>query len=907
MKVHHRVSEAKVQRKCGCSTGGDCGCGGKKKIQRKARAPVSEPFDPEEREADRMAERAMSGAPVATDGEQTPALRSRGEGGGSPLPQRTFFEQRLGHDFSAVRVHDDGRAHSLADAYGARAFTYGPDIFFARGQLDPYGSSGRHLLAHELTHTVQQDGDTTVRRLVSTNYPRIKDLLSYGIFDWAVRDAEAHEVVRSFSSMSPLDLADTVAKLDEDNHKYIDRLFENVTDDDKRTFETTLQAIQGSRRWKVKDAAGKEEHRTDSCSPEDRGKLDAANVTGLAWIGTAVTKLNTFIADPKGKAATEAGAAMKTHFKAADADTATRLVVRLRALAADLHSGRASVECAAPTDQTCVDSGAYATGGPTMRYCPSFFEKDDESRAGTYVHESAHLFTENLGERHHATDRAYIHERLYAALTTAEAFDNADTYEALIRQLGSGKEVEITAPQDSISDCGESSDDVRNAVARAERWNKRLLNRLADVNAASFNPTISNYFPADDRPSLESLAEKYRGLRTRFQYPLSIECESSCDTGGSGYYRKHVGWAAHVCPAFFTRAPFDQTREMFHLLLAFAHDFSNEKALPYTRLAFGEMNEKKPAPTGPAAVPPSKLYVHDNRPRTDDPAAYSALLAFFLEAQPKVKEWVEKTSADTKARPDFVQMRMMVKVMDELVEDLKARRMIVVFNAPVEGTKGAYQMTENELRLRKPAAGLTQAAIAGNVLHEYVHVKQDRDKSDDMASETAPVTESADERVSREISAFQPQAYFVEALQALGYKGAAGPEDEVDVYKLFRGYNQKILTAKTAKERERLLETRNMQVAGSYKPELDKQSPSVNYRIEIRDDGKTILYGPAKIDLGLIPLQTMPRTKLRELLLTRLHANAAAELARAKAAGAKLVYFRAYYEDNEVAELAFEP
>ena len=69
----------------------------------------------------------------------------------------------------------------------------------------------------------------------------------------------------------------------------------------------------------------------------------------------------------------------------------------------------------------------------------------------------------------------------------------------------------------------------------------------------------------------------------------------------------------------------------------------------------------------------------------------------------------------------------------------------------------------------------------------------------------------------------------------------------------------------------------------------------------------TILYGPAKIDLGVIPLQTMPRTKLRELLLARLQANAAEELARAKATGAKLVYFRAYYEDNEVAELAFAP
>ncbi len=78
--------------------------------------------------------------------------------GGSPLPApaRSFFERRFGHDFSDVRIHTGGRADGMAQSLGARAFTLGNDIAFASGQFAPQTSEGRHLLAHELTHTLQQ-------------------------------------------------------------------------------------------------------------------------------------------------------------------------------------------------------------------------------------------------------------------------------------------------------------------------------------------------------------------------------------------------------------------------------------------------------------------------------------------------------------------------------------------------------------------------------------------------------------------------------------------------------------------------------------------------------------------------------------------------------------------------------
>lgn len=79
-------------------------------------------------------------------------------GGGRELPpsSRRFFEQRFGHDFSGVRVHTGSEAATVARSLRAEAFTVGSDIFFGDARYSPDTSAGRTLLAHELTHTIQQ-------------------------------------------------------------------------------------------------------------------------------------------------------------------------------------------------------------------------------------------------------------------------------------------------------------------------------------------------------------------------------------------------------------------------------------------------------------------------------------------------------------------------------------------------------------------------------------------------------------------------------------------------------------------------------------------------------------------------------------------------------------------------------
>jgi hypothetical protein len=78
--------------------------------------------------------------------------------GGQPLDvdTRQDMESRFGQDFGDVRVHTGGAAHESAKSLNAQAYTVGSDIVFQQDRYDPASDAGRHTLAHELTHVVQQ-------------------------------------------------------------------------------------------------------------------------------------------------------------------------------------------------------------------------------------------------------------------------------------------------------------------------------------------------------------------------------------------------------------------------------------------------------------------------------------------------------------------------------------------------------------------------------------------------------------------------------------------------------------------------------------------------------------------------------------------------------------------------------
>lgn len=167
----------------------------RKPVQKKLAVGAS--GDRLEREADRVARRAVDGGQgtaripptISALGAQRDATDGGGAGvappsveasigrmqagGGRPLESgtRAAMESSLGHDFSGVRVHDDAGAADAAQALQSRAFTVGRDVFFNAGQYRPHTRGGRELIAHELTHTVQQAGGGPARRKVQRSTP----------------------------------------------------------------------------------------------------------------------------------------------------------------------------------------------------------------------------------------------------------------------------------------------------------------------------------------------------------------------------------------------------------------------------------------------------------------------------------------------------------------------------------------------------------------------------------------------------------------------------------------------------------------------------------------------------------------------------------------------------------------
>lgn len=128
-----------VQRKCAC--GADAGVHGQCAGCRAVRQTV-------QRQAEGPSEQSLP--PSVNHVMQT------GGGEALPRPARERMEGLLGADLAGVRTHTDSQAALAANDINARAFTVGPDIYFAAGQFRPDTEQGQHLLAHELTHTVQQ-------------------------------------------------------------------------------------------------------------------------------------------------------------------------------------------------------------------------------------------------------------------------------------------------------------------------------------------------------------------------------------------------------------------------------------------------------------------------------------------------------------------------------------------------------------------------------------------------------------------------------------------------------------------------------------------------------------------------------------------------------------------------------
>ncbi|MBE9070076.1 DUF4157 domain-containing protein [Leptolyngbya cf. ectocarpi LEGE 11479] len=107
---------------------------------------------------------SISGGTASNEFESN--LNSSRSGGSTLEPTiKSQMESAMGADFSGVKVHTDYQADQLSRSIQAKAFTTGQDVFFKQGEYNPNSRSGQELLAHELTHVVQQSGSAKVQRM----------------------------------------------------------------------------------------------------------------------------------------------------------------------------------------------------------------------------------------------------------------------------------------------------------------------------------------------------------------------------------------------------------------------------------------------------------------------------------------------------------------------------------------------------------------------------------------------------------------------------------------------------------------------------------------------------------------------------------------------------------------------
>lgn len=140
------IADAVVQGRQPCSCGGDCpDC---------------------QKQKERLRRKPRGGDPASGRSAATNILSRLGLGRPLEPAAQRLLSSRLGQDFSRTRIHTGKLAHQSASAINARAFTYGDNIVFARGEYRPNTASGLHLLAHEVAHTIQQDAGRVVRRRI---------------------------------------------------------------------------------------------------------------------------------------------------------------------------------------------------------------------------------------------------------------------------------------------------------------------------------------------------------------------------------------------------------------------------------------------------------------------------------------------------------------------------------------------------------------------------------------------------------------------------------------------------------------------------------------------------------------------------------------------------------------------
>lgn len=321
------------------------------------------------------------------------------QGCGQPLPDsvRAFFEPRFGCNFGRVRVHTNGQAQALARTLQAQGFTHGRHIIYGSGKFNPETREGKQLLAHELTHVVQQSRPSPSAGVIQRTIGDDHDLTSPRFKG----DPDLEAAYDDEKYLRRGDSGPAVAKLQQAlvDAGYVlpvwgvDGIFGSETENAMERYQgdagITIDGVVGPETMGALDSRfGPEAVPSyQNCTPMVTGRpnanerLEAARIRAIQYATDALRALQT----PQAPG-TIYDTALRRHFISPDSTQRGTLVQVYGNIMAWLGKRRKFV-CGSRTD--CGKSTAFHWGD-IIAVCPRFWTKTPVCQSIILIHEAAH-------------------------------------------------------------------------------------------------------------------------------------------------------------------------------------------------------------------------------------------------------------------------------------------------------------------------------------------------------------------------------------------------------------------------------------------------------------------------------------------------------------------------------------
>ena len=152
-----------------------------KKVQKKS-----------DQEEDKKVQKKLSNTEPVNQSDENDLNSSKGSGTAMDKNTRREMESGFGNDFGKVNIHTDSKAIKMSEELGAQAFTHGNDIYFNNGKYNTDSKAGKHLLAHELTHTIQQTSGNQIPNRVQKQQELQKSSMQWNINQWTTQKRQSN-------------------------------------------------------------------------------------------------------------------------------------------------------------------------------------------------------------------------------------------------------------------------------------------------------------------------------------------------------------------------------------------------------------------------------------------------------------------------------------------------------------------------------------------------------------------------------------------------------------------------------------------------------------------------------------------------------------------------------------------